>query len=210
MDDFSGLMGEPPRSDSPSAHSVVCKYPFGGLATCTCFLNIQHVAAPNPLSWRLAGGRVFGDRNRDQAAHAIMNPTQPSGVPDEAAVGALLRAAPGVPVVISAWDSGEIIALSEAAARLLGASGDALTGRSIVDFHVDPAEHGALLQRIEGGSGAAQAELAMRAADGRAVWMAVSAWRIAYGGRPVLLIIGYDMTAHHERARQLVEAQERL
>ena len=139
-----------------------------------------------------------------------MDPTQHSGMPDEAAVGALLRAAPGVPTVIAAWDSGEILALSEAAARLLGASGEALAGRSIVDFHADPAQHAALLRRIEAGNGAAQAELAMRAADGRALWIAVSAWRIAYDGRPALLTIGHDMTVHHDRARQLAETQERL
>lgn len=139
-----------------------------------------------------------------------MTPSQPSGAPDEAAVGALLRAAPGVPVLIIAWDGGEILALSEAAARLLDASGAALPGRSILDFHADPVQHGALLQRIECGNGAAQAELAMRAADGRSIWIAVSAWRTAHAGRPAVLAIGYEVTAHHERARQLAELQERL
>jgi PAS domain S-box-containing protein len=136
--------------------------------------------------------------------------TQLSDMSDDAVVRVLLRASLGAPVIVTAWESGELIQLNEGGARLLGAPGDALIGRSILEFHEDPAQRGALLERIEAEGGSAQMELAMRTADGRPVWLAVSAWRIDYDGRPALLGVGYDVTAHKERERQLAKTQERL
>ncbi len=137
-----------------------------------------------------------------------MDPTQPSGMPDDDAVCALLRASAGIPAVIVAWESGELLQLNEAAAQLLSAPGSALIGQPMV---ADPAQHTALLQRIEAeGGGAAQAEVAVRTADGRSIWVALSAWRVSYRGKQALLGIGYDVTAHKERERQLSETQDRL
>jgi two-component system, cell cycle sensor histidine kinase PleC len=67
-----------------------------------------------------------------------------------------------------------------------------------------------LLRAIEAGAGEAEAELQVRRADGRQIWVKVAARRMTYGGVPCVLAISQDITEHKERGRALTEAQEQL
>jgi len=115
-----------------------------------------------------------------------------------------------VPLTITAWDSGALIHASEAAAAMVGVSVDALRGRSVLEFYVDVEQRRALLRAIEAGAGEAEAELQVRRADGRQIWVKVAARRMTYGGVPCVLAISQDITEHKERGRALTEAQEQL
>src|SRR5688572_2777139 len=130
--------------------------------------------------------------------------------PAEDEISRLLRTSSLVPLTITAWDSGALLHASDAAAAMIGVPADALRGRSILEFHVDVEQRRALLRAIEAGAGEAQAEVQLRCADGRQIWVKVAARRMTYGGVPCLLAISHDITEHKERARALAEAQEQL
>ena len=130
--------------------------------------------------------------------------------PAEDEISRLLRTSSLVPLTITAWDSGALIHASEAAAAMVGVSVDALRGRSVLEFYVDVEQRRALLRAIEAGAGEAEAELQVRRADGRQIWVKVAARRMTYGGVPCVLAISQDITEHKERGRALTEAQEQL
>jgi PAS domain S-box-containing protein len=130
--------------------------------------------------------------------------------PAEDEISRLLRTSSLVPLTITAWDSGALIHASEAAAAMVGVSVDALRGRSVLEFYVDVEQRRALLRAIEAGAGEAEAELQVRRADGRQIWVKVAARRVTYGGVPCVLAISQDITEHKERGRALTEAQEQL
>lgn len=134
--------------------------------------------------------------------------TTPGPAEDE--ISRLLRTSSFVPLTITAWDSGALIHASKAAATMIGVSVDALRGRSIVEFYVDPEQRRALLRAIEAGAGEAEAEVQIRRADGRQIWIKVAARRMTYGGVPSILAVSQDVTEHKERARALAEALEQL
>ena len=130
--------------------------------------------------------------------------------PAEDEISRLLRTSSLVPLTIAAWDSGALLHASAAAAALIGVPADALRGRSMLEFYVDPEQRRALQRAIEAGAGEAFAEIQLRRADGRHLWVKVAARRMTYGGVPCVLAIGQDITEHKERARALAEAHEQL
>jgi two-component system cell cycle sensor histidine kinase PleC len=130
--------------------------------------------------------------------------------PAEDEISWLLRTSALVPLTITAWESGVLLHASAAAAALLGVPAEALRGRSMLDFYVDAEQRGALLRALDAGAGEAFAEIQLRRADGRQIWVKVAARRMTYGGVPCLLAIGQDITEHKEQARALAEAQEQL
>ena len=130
--------------------------------------------------------------------------------PAEDEISRLLRTSSLVPLTIAAWDSGALIHASAAAAAMIGVSLDALRGRSILEFYVDPDQRHTLLRAVEASGGEAEGEVQLRRADGRQIWVKVAARRLTYGGVPCLLAIGHDVTDHKARARALIETQEQL
>jgi len=134
--------------------------------------------------------------------------TTPGPAEDE--ISRLLRTSSLVPLTIAAWDSGALIHASAAAAAMIGVALDALRGRSVLEFYVDPDQRLTLLRAVEAGGGEAEGEVQLRRADGRQIWVKVAARRMTYGGVPCLLAIGQDITEHKARARALIEAQEQL
>jgi PAS domain S-box-containing protein len=130
--------------------------------------------------------------------------------PAEDEISRLLRTSSLVPLTIAAWESGALLHASAAAAALIGVPAEALRGRSMLEFYVDPEQRRALQRAIEAGTGEAFAEIQLRRADGRLIWVNAAARRITYGGVPCVLAIGHDITEHKERARALAEAQEQL
>ena len=130
--------------------------------------------------------------------------------PAEDEISRLLRTSSFVPLTIAAWDSGALLHVNAAAAALIGLPAEALRGRSMLEFYVDPEQRRALLRALEAGAGEAFAEIQLRCADDRHIWVQVAARRMTYGGVPCVLAIGQDITEHKERARALAEAQEQL
>jgi PAS domain S-box-containing protein len=134
--------------------------------------------------------------------------TNPQAAEDE--ISRLLRTSSLVPLTISAWESGALIHASAAAAALIGASPEALRGRSMLDFYVDSEQRRSLLRAIEAGAGEAEGEVQLRRADGKQIWVKVAARKMSYGGVACVLAIIHDITEHKERALALTEAQEQL
>ena len=130
--------------------------------------------------------------------------------PAEDEISRLLRTSSLVPLTIAAWDSGALIHVNAAAAAMIGVPADALRGRSMLEFYVDAEQRRALLRALEAGAGEAFAEIQLRRADGRQIWVKVAAQRLSYGGVPCLLAISQDITEHKEQARALAEALEQL
>ena len=130
--------------------------------------------------------------------------------PAEDEISRLLRTSSLVPLTIAAWDSGALLHVNAAAAALIGVPADALRGRSMLEFYVDAEQRRALLRAMEAGAGEAFAEIQLRRADGRQIWVKVAARRMTYGGVPCLLAISQDITEHKEQARALAEALEQL
>ena len=130
--------------------------------------------------------------------------------PTEDEIGRLLRTSSLVPLTITAWDSGALLHASDAAAALIGVPADALRGRSMLEFYVDGEQRRRLLRALEAGMGEAFAEIQLRRADGRQIWVKVAARRMTYGGVACVLAIGQDITEHKEQARALAEALEQL
>jgi PAS domain S-box-containing protein len=130
--------------------------------------------------------------------------------PAEDEISRLLRTSSLVPLTIAAWDSGALLHVNAAAAALIGVPADALRGRSMLEFYVDAEQRRALLRAMEAGAGEAFAEIQLRRADGRLMWVKVAARRMTYGGVPCLLAISQDITEHKEQARALAEALEQL
>ena len=136
--------------------------------------------------------------------------TDTTPAPAEDEISRLLRTSTLVPLTITAWDSGALLHASDAAAALIGVPADALRGRSMLDFYVDPEQRQSLQRALEAGSGEAFAEIQLRRADGRLIWVKVAAHRIVYGGVPCVLAVGQDITDQKEQARALAEALEQL
>ena len=136
--------------------------------------------------------------------------TDTTPAPAEDEISRLLRTSTLVPLTITAWDSGALLHASDAAAALIGVPADALRGRSMLDFYVDPEQRQSLQRALEAGSGEAFAEIQLRRADGRLIWVKVAAYRIVYGGVPCVLAVGQDITDQKEQARALAEALEQL
>ncbi|HKP22216.1 MAG TPA: PAS domain-containing sensor histidine kinase [Dongiaceae bacterium] len=134
--------------------------------------------------------------------------TTPGPAEDE--ISRLLRTSSLVPLTIAAWDSGALIHASAAAAAMIGIALDALRGRSMLEFYVDPEQRHALLRAIEAGGGEAEGEVQLRRADGRQIWVKVAARRMTYGGVPCVLAIGQDITEQKDLAAALAETQEQL
>ena len=130
--------------------------------------------------------------------------------PAEDEISRLLRTSSLVPLTIAAWDSGALLHANAAAAALIGVPAETLRGRSMLDFYVDAEQRRALLRAMETGAGEAFAEIQLRRADGRQIWVKVAAQRLTYGGVPCLLAISQDITEHKEQARALAEALEQL
>ena len=130
--------------------------------------------------------------------------------PAEDEISRLLRTSSLVPLTIAAWDSGALLHVNAAAAALIGVPADALRGRSMLEFYVDAEQRRALLRAMETGAGEAFAEIQLRRADGRQIWVKVAARRMTYGGVPCLLAISQDITEQKEQARALTEALEQL
>ena len=130
--------------------------------------------------------------------------------PTEDEIGRLLRTSSLVPLTITAWDSGALLHASDAAAALIGVPANALRGRSMLEFYVDAEQRRVLLRALEAGTGEAFAEIQLRRADGRQIWVKVAAQRMTYGGVPCVLAIGQDITEQKEQARALAEALEQL
>src|SRR5689334_10338196 len=133
---------------------------------------------------------------------------EPLSGPADDEIGRMLRTSPFVPLTIATWETGALIHASDAAAALFGVAAGELTGRSILDFYVDPEQRHLLTRDIEAGAGSAQAEVQLRRADGRQIWVQVAAHRVSCRGAPCVLAISHDITEHKERARQVIEAQE--
>ena len=130
--------------------------------------------------------------------------------PTEDEIGRLLRTSSLVPLTITAWDSGALLHASDAAAALIGVPANALRGRSMLEFYVDTEQRRDLLRALEAGTGEAFAEIQLRRADGRQIWVKVAAQRMTYGGVPCVLAVGQDITEQKEQARALAEALEQL
>jgi two-component system cell cycle sensor histidine kinase PleC len=130
--------------------------------------------------------------------------------PAEDEISRLLRTSSLVPLTIAAWDSGALLHANAAAAALIGVPAETLRGRSILDFYVDAEQRRALLRAIDAATGEAFAEIQLRRADGRQIWVKVAARRVTYGGVPCLLAISQDITEQKEQARALAEALEQL
>jgi len=130
--------------------------------------------------------------------------------PTEDEIGRLLRTSSLVPLTITAWDSGALLHASDAAAALIGVPANALRGRSMLEFYVDAEQRRDLLRALEAGTGEAFAEIQLRRADGRQIWVKVAAQRMTYGGVPCVLAVGQDITEQKEQARALAEALEQL
>ncbi|HEY3148314.1 MAG TPA: PAS domain-containing protein, partial [Dongiaceae bacterium] len=131
--------------------------------------------------------------------------------PDDGAVDQFLRIAPGVPVALIAWDSGVLIDMNKAMAAQLGAPAESLSGRSILEFHAVPEQRALFLRQVErAGDDGAETDLELRRADGRRIWVRMSARRILYRGSPAMIAISRDITATKDQARQLAEVQQRL
>ena len=145
-----------------------------------------------------------------QAANEIMDFTATTGESADDDIRRFLRASSFVPVTVSAWETGALIYVNDAAAALVGVSPEQLNGRSILEFYVEPEQRGALLREIDAGAGSAQTELELRRADGRRIWVKVAARRISYRGTVSVVAISHDITPHKDSARQLAEAQEQL
>ena len=130
--------------------------------------------------------------------------------PAEDEISRLLRTSSLVPLTIAAWDSGALLHANAAAAAMIGVPAESLRGRSMLDFYVDAEQRRALLRALEAGAGEAFAEIQLRRADGRQIWVKVAAQRLTYGGVPCLLAISQDITEQKEQARALAEALEQL
>src|SRR5690242_4947418 len=119
---------------------------------------------------------------------------EPLNGPADDDIGRILRTSFFVPVTVTTWETGVLIHASDAAAALFGATTGQLIGRPIDEFFVDPEQRQLLLRDIDAGAGSAQAEVQLRRADGRQVWVQVAAHRVTYRGAPCVLAISHDIT----------------
>ncbi|WP_162916705.1 PAS domain-containing sensor histidine kinase [Dongia deserti] len=139
-----------------------------------------------------------------------MASNEPFSGPADEEISRLLRLSSVVPVTIAAWETGALLHANDAAAAMFGTSAEALSGRSILEFYVEPERRGALLRDIDAGTGGTQKQVQLRRADGSTIWVKVAAQRVSYRGTPSVFKISHDITEHMDRARQLAEAQEKL
>jgi PAS domain S-box-containing protein len=145
-----------------------------------------------------------------RAANDITEFGDTSGGSADDEICRFLRTSALVPITIAAWESGALFHVNDAAAALVGLPAAELSGRSILEFYVDPRQREALLRAINAGGGSARSEVELRCADSRRIWVKVEARRVSYRGALCVIAIGHDVTDHKDRARELARTHDLL
>jgi PAS domain S-box-containing protein len=130
---------------------------------------------------------------------------------DEGTIDELLPIIPGVPMAIITRDRGLLLNANELMATLLGLPMASLIGRSIVECHVPPDLQSSFLRQIGSVDDRSPAsEWELKRADGKPVWVSLSARPISYGRGPALIASWHDITARKDLERRLAETEGRL
>jgi PAS domain S-box-containing protein len=105
----------------------------------------------------------------------------------------LFEASP-FPAVVSRLSDGVVLALNDKAVELSGSTREALVGRRVGDFYVDPAERDALIERVRREGRVENELIRLRAPSGEIFWGRTSTRLITFGGEPATLGVFNDVT----------------
>lgn len=106
---------------------------------------------------------------------------------NEAQLRELIESAPMPLVIVRAGDQ-ELLYANERALQQFALSVDALEGRSLADFHVDPGIRAALPEALSRHGSVRDYEVHLKDFTGRQFWLLMSAQPIRYGGTVALLV----------------------
>lgn len=123
----------------------------------------------------------------------------------------LLQSAPAA-IMIADTASSEILFANLQAADLIGFDQKQLIGRAATSLYVNPEQRGALVDKLKRGEPVNQVEMEFRRADGRPIWMRVSARLATYEGREATITTWDDITARRlsEQLLRQSESNHRL
>jgi diguanylate cyclase (GGDEF)-like protein/PAS domain S-box-containing protein len=105
----------------------------------------------------------------------------------EAQLRHLIESAPMPLVIVRAGDQ-QLLYANERALQQFSLSAEALEGRSLADFHVDPAIRAALPEALSRHGSVRDYEVHLKDFTGRQFWLLMSAQPIRYGGTVALLV----------------------
>ena len=106
---------------------------------------------------------------------------------NEAQLRHLIESAPMPLVIVRAGDQ-QLLYANERALQQFSLSADALEGRSLADFHVDPNIRAALPEALSRHGSVRDYEVHLKDFTGRQFWLLMSAQPIRYGGAVALLV----------------------
>jgi diguanylate cyclase (GGDEF)-like protein/PAS domain S-box-containing protein len=106
---------------------------------------------------------------------------------NEAQLRHLIESAPMPLVIVRAGDQ-QLLYANERALQQFSLSVDAIEGRSLADFHVDPAIRAALPEALSRHGSVRDYEVHFKDFTGREFWLLLSAQPIRYGGTVALLV----------------------
>lgn len=113
-----------------------------------------------------------------------------------------------VPMSLSDLADGTPFRVNRAMVDLLRIDPDHPTAYRAMDHYADPADRYELVQRVQRDGCVDGYEVAGRARDGTKLWVAVSARRIDYHGRPSLLACWYDISRRKAEEDALRDAKQ--
>jgi len=135
----------------------------------------------------LAGALLVGGIMASQRFVAQNEKLQETLRENEAQLRHLIESAPMPLVIVRAGDQ-ELLYANERALQQFSLSADALGGRSLADFHVDPNIRAALPEALSRHGSVRDYEVHLKDFTGRQFWLLMSAQPIRYGGAVALLV----------------------
>lgn len=118
----------------------------------------------------------------------------------------LLQSAPAA-IMIADTASAEILFANLQAAELIGLDQKQLIGRAATSLYIDPTQREVLVDKLKQGEPVDNVEMEFRRADGRPIWMRISARLATYEGREATIATWDDVTARR-LSEQLLRQSE--